>query len=107
MWKCFLQFTAVAISMKFKLEESPCALSPGAKPHSVETLVLLGLTPRSGWISGGAPPPEQAARTTHQQWESKTLKCGTDTYTGNLILYYKIICITSNSFKGFFSFFLI
>lgn len=30
--------------MKFKVEEPPCALSPGAKPHSVETLVLLGLT---------------------------------------------------------------
>lgn len=102
MWKCFLQFTAVAISMKFKLEEPPCALSPGAKPHSVETLVLLGLTPRSGWISGESRPPEWAARTTHQQWEPKTLKCGTDTYTGNLILCYKIICITSNSFKAFF-----
>lgn len=56
MWKCFLQFTAVAISMKFELEEPPRALSPGARPHSVETLVLLGLTPRSGWISGGPNP---------------------------------------------------
>lgn len=102
MWKCFLQFTAVAIFMKFKLEEPPCTLSPGAKPHSVETLVLLGLTPRSGWISGVSQPPDWAARTTHQQREPKTLKCGTDTYTGNLILCYKIICITSNSFKGFF-----
>lgn len=56
--------------MKFKVEEPPCALSPGAKPHSVETLVLLGLTqevdgsqrgpnPQSGQqgppISSGSP----------------------------------------------------
>lgn len=97
MWKCFLQFTAVAISIKFKVEEPPCALSLGAKPHC-RTLVLLGLTRE---VDGAGE--EWAARTTHQQWEPKTLKCGTDTYTGNLILCYKIICIASNSFKGFFS----
>lgn len=51
MCKCFLQFTAVGISMKFKLEEPHRALSLSAKPCSVETSVLLGLTLRSGWIS--------------------------------------------------------
>lgn len=56
MWKCFLQFTALAISMKFKLEEPPRALSPGAKPHSVETLVLLGLIPRVDGSQGGPDP---------------------------------------------------
>lgn len=34
--------------MKFKLEEPHHALSPSAKSRSIETLVLLGLTPRSG-----------------------------------------------------------
>lgn len=48
MCTCFLRYTAVGISMKFKLEEPPCALSLSAKPCSVETLVLLGLTLRSG-----------------------------------------------------------
>ena len=50
-YKSFLQFTAVVVSMKFKLEEPHRALSPSGKPCSVETLVLLGLTLRSGWIS--------------------------------------------------------
>lgn len=57
MCKCFLQFTAVAISMKFKLEEPHRALSPSTKPCSVETLVLLGLTLRRGWIAWGSQPP--------------------------------------------------
>lgn len=61
MWKCFLQFTALAISMKFKLEEPPCALSPGAKPHSVETLVLLGLIPRVDG-SQGVPTPRVGSK---------------------------------------------
>lgn len=56
--KCFLQFTAVAIYMGFKLEKPHRALS-SAKPCSVGTLVLLGLAWRSGGCleEGFAPAP--------------------------------------------------
>lgn len=87
--------------MKFEAEEPPCALSPGAKPHSVEPLVLLGLTQEVDGAQRG-PNPRVGSKDHPSAWEPKTLKRGTDTYTGNLILCYKIICITSNSFKGFF-----
>lgn len=62
MYKCFLQFTAVVISMKFKLEEPRHALPPSAKPCSVETLVLLGLTPKKWMDLTGVPTPRASTR---------------------------------------------
>jgi len=56
MCKCFLQFTAVAISVKFKLEEPRRALSWSAEPCPEEPSVLPGLTCRADGSRGALAP---------------------------------------------------
>lgn len=103
MWKCFLQFTAVAISMKFKLEEPPCALSLGAKPHC-RNLGATWAEPEKWMDLRGIPTPRVGSKDHPSAVGAQACEVWYR-YTGNLLLCYKIICISSNSFKGFFPLF--